>query len=145
MARVKLELPNHFHFKTEIQVRESDMNRGGHLGNDTLVSLLNEARIRFYASHGYSEDNVDGAGTIMSDAVIVYRSEAFAGDTLGLEIAAGDFTRIGCDLYYRVTNSATGHEVARAKTAIGFLDYRERKILPVPGPFRALFEKHTDR
>lgn len=145
MARVKLELPDRFHFKTEIHVRESDMNRGGHLGNDTLFSLMNEARVQFYSSLGYSEGNVDGAGTIMSDAVIVYRSEVFAGDDLVLEIAAGDFTRIGCDLYYRITNAETGQEVARAKTAIGFLDYRERRIRPVPRPFKALFEERTEQ
>ena len=145
MARVKLELPDQFPFKTEIHVRESDMNHGGYLGNDTLLSLMNEARIQFFHSLGYREDNVDGAGTIMSDAVIVYKSGSVAGDDLTFEIAACDFTRIGCDLYYRISNSVTGHEVARAKTAIGFMDYRERKILPVPRPFRALFERHSGR
>ena len=145
MPRIKLELPEHFHFKTEIHVRESDLNHGGFLGNDALFSLMNEARIQFYNSLGYSEENVDGAGTVMSDAVIVFKSESSAGDGLTFELAAGDFTRIGCDLYYRITNAATGVEVARAKTAIGFLDYRERKMLPVPKPFRALFEDPAGR
>ena len=145
MGRIKLEMPKEFPFRTEIHIRASDMNHGGYLGNDTLFSLMTEARIQFYRSFGYNEGNVDGAGTFMSDAVILYKGESFAGDDLTFEIAAGDFTRIGCDLYYRVTNSVTGQEVARAKTAIGFLDYRERKILPVPRAFRALFEGQADR
>ena len=139
MARIKLDLPERFHFQTRIGIRESDMNQGGHLGNDALFSLLNEARVKFYGSLGYSEGNVEGAGTIMSDAVIVYKAESFAGDELEFEVTAGDFSRIGCELYYRVTNTRTGAEVARAKTAIGFRDYQARKILPVPDGFRSKF------
>ena len=137
MARIKLELPESFRFKTEIALRVTDMNRGGHLGNDALFAMLNEARVKFYESLGYSEVDVEGAGTIMSDAVIVYKAESFPGDTLAFEVAAGDFSRIGCDLYYRVSNTRTGAEVARAKTAIGFFDYQARKIMPVPEAFKA--------
>jgi acyl-CoA thioesterase FadM len=74
MARIKLDLPDRFHFRTEIDVRESDMNRGGHLANDALFSLMNEARVKFYDSLGYREEDVEGTGTIMSDAVIVYKA-----------------------------------------------------------------------
>ena len=139
MARVKLELPDRFNFKTQIDVRESDMNRGDHLANDALFSLMNEARVKFYNDLGYREEDVEGTGTIMSDAVIVYRAESFAGDTLVFEVTAGDFSRIGCDLFYRVTNARTGTEVARAKTAIGFFDYDARKLTSVPEGFRRKF------
>ncbi len=137
MARIKLDLPERFQFKMEIDVRESDMNRGGHLANDALFSLLNEARVQFYGSLGYREEDVEGTGTIMSDAVIVYKAESFAGDTLRLEVTAGEFSRIGCDLFYRVTNAKTGVEVARAKTAIGFFDYAVRRLTAVPDGFRS--------
>ena len=139
MARIKLDLPERFPFVTEIDVRESDMNRGGHLANDALFSLMNEARVKFYESLGYREEDVEGTGTIMSDAVIVYKAESFAGDRLAFEVTAGDFSRIGCDLFYRVTNVRTGHEVARAKTAIGFFDYVARKLIQVPEGFRTKF------
>ena len=136
MARIKLDLPAQFPFRIDIQVRDSDMNRGGHLGNDVLFSFLNEARVKFYASLGYSEENVEGASTIMSDAVIVYKAKSFAGDMLHFEVTARDFTRIGCDLFYRVTKAPNGTEVARAKTAIGFVDHQTRKVCPVPDGFK---------
>ena len=139
MARIKLDLPERFTFSTEIDIRESDMNRGGHLANDALFSLMNEARVRFYHSLGYREEDVEGTGTIMSDAVIVYKAESFVGDRLAFEVTAGDFSRIGCDLFYRVTNTRTGHEVARAKTAIEFFDYGTRKLTQVPEGFRSKF------
>jgi 4-hydroxybenzoyl-CoA thioesterase len=139
VARIKLELPERFPFQTEVQVLEAHLHRGIHLGNAALFSLINDARMSFFESMGYSEVDVEGAGTIMSDAVVVYKSESFAGDLLRLEVTAGDFSRVGCDLFYRVTNAVTGVEVARAKTAIGFVDYGTRKLLAVPEAFKSRF------
>ena len=47
MARVKLQLPANFLFSTEIPIRISDINYGGHLGNDAVLSIVHEARIQF--------------------------------------------------------------------------------------------------
>ncbi|MCW8811925.1 MAG: acyl-CoA thioesterase, partial [Chlorobium sp.] len=77
MARIKVELPEKFHFRTEIQIRITDINYGGHLGNDSLLSIIHEARLRFLNHLGYSESNVEGIGIIMVDAGIQYKSEAF--------------------------------------------------------------------
>ena len=47
MPRVKVALPATFPFRTEIPVRITDLNYGGHLGNDALLGLLHEARVHF--------------------------------------------------------------------------------------------------
>jgi acyl-CoA thioesterase FadM len=80
MPRIKLDLPKHFHFTTEIPIRISDINYGGHLGNDAVLSILHESRVRLLLEHGYSEFNVEGVGIIMTDSAIVYKSEAFYGE-----------------------------------------------------------------
>ncbi|HKL21316.1 MAG TPA: thioesterase family protein [Tichowtungia sp.] len=135
MGRVKLELPEPFPFSTELTVRITDLNYGGHLGNaDTLV-LLHEARVRFLKAHGYSETDVEGYGTIMLDAVIQFKSQAFAGDVLIAEVAAGDFSRIGCDIFYRLTNKETGAVVAVAKTGVSVFDYENQKRVSPPEVF----------
>ena len=48
MARVKINLPEEFDLCTRFQVRTADVNGGGHLGNNSLVALLNEAMIQFF-------------------------------------------------------------------------------------------------
>ncbi|MGB2867051.1 MAG: thioesterase family protein [Bacteroidota bacterium] len=141
MPRVKLELPSEFDFTTELPIRITDINYGGHLGNDTVLSLLHEARVRFLKHHGYTELNIEGAGSIMSDAVIVFKSEAFYGDVVVVEIALGDFERKSCDFLYRISNKETEKEIARAKTGIVFFDYQQRKPLQVPDRFRAKFAR----
>ncbi len=50
MPRVELELPERFQFVTEIPLRITDINYGGHLGNDALLSLLHEAQCNSYGT-----------------------------------------------------------------------------------------------
>lgn len=57
-----------------------------------------------------------------------------------MEIGGQDFSRVGGDLVYRVSNVEGGREVARAKTGIVFFDYGKRKVRGAPPEFRALFE-----
>ncbi|MEK6565270.1 MAG: thioesterase family protein [Bacteroidota bacterium] len=138
MPRAKLDLPSKFHFSTEIPLRIGDVNYNNHLGNDTVLSLIHEARVRFWNKHGYTELNIEGVGTIMSDAVIVYKSEAFYGDVLTIDVAVADLQRVGFDFVYLLTNKKSGKEVARAKTGIVFFDYDKRKIADMPEKFRAM-------
>lgn len=137
MGRIKLELPETFPFSTELTVRITDLNYGGHLGNaDTLV-LIHEARVQFLKSYGYSEIDVEGYGTIMIDAVIQFKNQAFAGDVLVAEVAAADFSRLGCDIFYRLTNKETGAVVAVAKTGVSVFDYENQKRISPPAAFIA--------
>ena len=138
MGRVKLALPEQFIFTTEISVRISDVNYGGHLGNDSVLSMIHEARVRFLAAHNYSELNICGVGLIQSDAVIVYKAEAFYGDNITIELAVGDFSATGCDFIYRLTRQADGREIVRAKTGIAFYDYEKKRPVRVPAEFKEL-------
>lgn len=137
MARITVELPEAFLFETEIPVRVTDLNYGNHVGNDAILSIMHEIRIRFYRHLGYrNELNIEGdVGQIISDAAIVYKSESFLGDILVGKIAAADFNKYGFDFVYLITNQATGKEVARGKTGTVFFDYTKRKVTSVPSSF----------
>lgn len=135
MARARLDLPETLPFTTEMEVRIGDINYGGHLGNDAVLTLVHEARVRFLAALGYTESNVEGRGIIMTDAIVLYRAEAFLGDRLKIEVGTADVGAHGCDLLYRITNVATGKEIARVKTGIAFFDYAARKLAPTPEAF----------
>ncbi len=136
MARVRLTLPKKFLFSTEIPIRITDINYGGHLGNDAVLSLVHEARIQFLQHFGYSEFDIEGVGIMMTDAVVVYSSEGFYGDFLIVDVGAVDFQSSHCDIMFRLTNKGTGKEVARAKTGIAFFDRQKRRIAPLPELFR---------
>lgn len=135
MPRIKIELPANFSFSTEIPIYINHINYGNHLDNSALISLVSEARVRFFKAFGYTELNIEGLGIVVADAAIQYKSEAFHGEVLCFEMAADDFNKYGCDLVYRVSDQATGREVARGKTGIMFFDYTARQVALVPEIF----------
>ncbi|MGI4869938.1 MAG: thioesterase family protein [Janthinobacterium lividum] len=132
MARVKIALPPTFLFATTVPVRITDLNYGGHLGNDALLSILHEARVRFLAHFGTREvDPATQLGFIMADVAVEYKAEAFYGDVLHIGLGAADLNKYGFDLVYHVKNQ-DGKEVARAKTGMLAFDYSTRKLRPLP-------------
>lgn len=141
MPRVKIEIPEKFIFKTEIPIRITDINYGGHLGNDSLLAIVHEARVRLLNHLGYTESNVEGAGIIMIDVAVQYKAEGFYGDELAIEIAVNDFSAIGCDFVYRLKNKKSTKEIAIAKTGIVFFNYDKRKTVKIPTGFKEKIEE----
>lgn len=134
MQRIKLSLPDQFSFSTTITPRITDMNYGGHLGNDKLLTLIHEARLHYLLYYGYSELAFAGVGIVMADAAIEYKHEIKYGDVLKVYIAATDFDRFGFDIYYKVVIVKDETEVlaAKVKTGIICFDYKMGKRTAVP-------------
>jgi acyl-CoA thioester hydrolase len=138
VARVNLILPESFTFKTVLDVRVTEINYGNHVGNDRMVSLLHEARLRFLRSFGFGEFNISGLGIMVTDLMVEFKSESFVGENLQFEVGVNDFNKYGCDFIYRVTCADEGRLVTLAKTGIVFFDYDERKISKIPKKFTDL-------
>lgn len=139
MARVKLDIPRgNPVFSTEMPIRVTDLNYGNHLGNDAVLGLVHEARVRMLRSFGYSEMDIGGCGIIMADAMIVYKNEGLYGYDLQVQIYTGEVSRLSFELYYLITTGTgkPGMEIARVKTGIVCFDYRQRRIVPVPEDFK---------
>lgn len=136
MARVKLDLPDQFDFSIDLDVRISDINYGNHLGNDRMVTLIHEARLRYLQHHGLTELDIDGLGLMVTDIVVTFSAESFLGDVLTFSVGLADFNKYGCDVVYRVENRAQGRKVAEAKTGVVFFDYSARRLARIPELFK---------
>lgn len=137
MPRLELRPREPYPFACELAVRTTDLNYGGHLGNDRLLALVHEARVAFLGAHGWSELDCGGPGLIMADAAIAYRAEAFAGDVLRFEVAAVEPSRAGFRLALRVTRPSDGAEVALVETGMVCFDYGRRRPVALPATVRA--------
>ena len=137
MPRLDLKAREPYAFACELTVRTTDLNYGGHLGNDRLLALVQEARVAFLARHGWTELDCGGAGLIMADAALVYRAEAFAGDVLRFQVAAVEPTRVGFRLVMRATRPVDGDEVALVETGMVCFDYARRRPVALPDVVRA--------
>jgi acyl-CoA thioester hydrolase len=134
MARVKLDIPAHKIFTTDIPVRITDINYGNHVGNDALVSIVHEARMQWLAHNNYTELNVAGAALIMADLTVEYKSESFYGDTLNVAISIGEINKISFEIFYEITTTRNNKKIliANVKTGMVCFDYEARKIINIP-------------
>ena len=130
MSRIKIQLPGQFNFSTTISIRITDLNYGGHVGNDTILSLLHEARMQFLKSFDYTEMKFENVSLIMSDVAIEFKAELFYGNVIKVFVTANNFTRVGFDIYYKLMNENT--IAAIAKTGMVCFDYEKRRVVSVP-------------
>ena len=134
MERIKVLLPPSFEFSTNIIIRITDLNYGGHVGNDVFMSLVHEARQQFLLHHGYSELNFAGTSLIMADAAIEYKHELAYADEVRISVSATGFDKIGFDIYYQleVKKGNNWHLAGKVKTGMICFDYKTKKKAIVP-------------
>lgn len=129
MNRIKVNIPEYFSFSTSIKVTLRDLNYGNHVGNDTVLSLLQEARQQFLATRGYKELDIEGFGLIMVDAMIEFKKELQYADTILISVHAQDFDKMGFDFFYKIELIQEDQFIlaVRAKTGMLLYDYLNKK------------------
>lgn len=134
MERIKVSLPDRFSFSTNISIRITDLNYGGHVGNDVFLSLVHEARAQFLHHFGYTELDFEGVGLIMADAAIEYKLELVYGHEVRISIAALSFDKLGFDIVYLMEVKEGEKWVTAGKVKTGMLcfDYTAKKRVSVP-------------
>ncbi|QGZ30694.1 thioesterase family protein [Stutzerimonas stutzeri] len=142
MARLTLQFPeDQFCFTTQLTVRITDINAGNHLANDSMISMISEARARFLFAYGIAETRKDGSGIIVTDLATTYKAEAHARDVLLFEVGVMDFNKYGGDIIFRITRPADDTLIAMAKSGFVFYNYLDTRVVPMPAEFGAKFPK----
>lgn len=143
MEWVKLNLPETFAFNTTITIRITDVNYGGHVGNDVFLSLIHEARLQFYKHFNYTEINLEGIGTIMADVAMEYKAELFYGDVVEIAVTVANIGRVGFDIFYLLEKNVGENKqvVAKAKTGILCYNYATKKVVSVPITAKEKFQQ----
>ena len=142
MARLHLDFPeDQYYYTTPLTVRVTDINAANHLGNDSMISMISEARARFLFEYGVPETERDGTGIIVTDLATTYRAEAHARDQLLFEVGVMDFNKYGGDIIFRVTRPKDRALVAMAKSGFVFFNYKTSQVVAMPEEFRAKFSK----
>jgi acyl-CoA thioester hydrolase len=130
MARIKLLVPAHILAVITIPVRISDINYGNHLGNDSFISIIHEARMQWLQQHNFTELDIDGTGLILADLAVEFKAEGFYGDIIEVAISAGEISKISFELFYTLKTKRNDTVVllAIAKTGIVCYNYKQKKV-----------------
>lgn len=134
MQRIQLNLPEHFIFSTNIAIRITDLNYGGHVGNDSFLSIIHEARQQFLNYYHYSELNFEGTSLIMADVAVEYKRELNYGDIVTISVAANGFDKLGFDIFYLLEVFKENKKCLAGKAKTGMLcyNYQHKKLMPLP-------------
>ena len=122
-------------FSTPVNVLVSHQNYGNHLGYDAVLSLLQEARLRWLKTirADLTEVNIeDGVGWLVKEVHLTYDWEAFHGDELLIELCIGETTKTTLTLEYAVENKTTNKRVCFATTKLVFYHFESSKVARVP-------------
>lgn len=133
MARIKIEIPEQIIATFQIPVRITDINYGNHMGNDSFIAIVHEARMQWLTQYGYTELNIEGTGLIMSDLGVEFKNESFYGDVLEVKISVGAQSSVSFELFYQLSAKRNNETVllANAKTGMVCYDYAAKKVIPI--------------
>lgn len=118
-------------FTTTLPVNIEHINYGGHLAHDKLVTLMHEARLRFFDRLGQSEIDFYGISLILKSMTVNYRQEVFRGEKLTFAITIAEVRGSAFSLNYEVRNAAAEKIADAVFVLVGF-DYGKRKIARLP-------------
>jgi len=140
MARLKIELPQKRLASVSIPVRITDINYGNHVGNNSIVEIIHEARVQFLKQHGFTELDVAGTALIMSELLVEFKNESFYNDVLEVKIFSGEITRVSFELFYEISVKKNEQKIiiAHAKTGMVCYNYELKKVSAVPEALRLI-------
>jgi acyl-CoA thioester hydrolase len=139
MGRLKIELPAHSLFTTQIPVRITDLNYGNHVGNNAIVEIIHEARVQFLKHYGLAELQ-SGTSLIMSELQVEYKNESYYPDVLRISVFSGEISRVSFELFYEISTQRNERSIiiALAKTGMVCYDYSIKKVKPVPENLKSI-------
>jgi len=112
-------MQNNFNFSTVLNVRINEINYGGHLGNDSFLSLFQEGRLRYLKQFDWSELTIgEDTSLIMSQAHINFKAEAFWGDSLKILVRITKMDKIRFTFEYQIESAENEKKVV----ATGYTD-----------------------
>ncbi len=142
MSRLKVNIPDDFSFVTEIPVMVQHINWGLHLGNDSYLAMIHEARVRYLDTLKVTEKSFhESIGLVLTDSYVSYKLEASHGDVVQIHVAMNHLTRLEADFYYKLVSKNTGKVIATAKTGCAFFDYEKRALAPLSKDFVEKLQK----
>ena len=140
MARVKINIPKQILATIIIPIRITDINYGNHVGNDSFVRIIHEARVIWLSMYNYTELNIGDAGLIMSDLEIEFKKESFYSDIIEVQLSTGEVSNIGFELYYQIFTTRKNEKLLllNAKTGMICYDYTHKKVAYLPVDFKKI-------
>ncbi|MBT8327859.1 MAG: thioesterase family protein [Bacteroidia bacterium] len=124
---MKIEMPSTWQFKTEIEIRVTDLNYGNHLANQQFLAFAQEARMKFFNQFSFTELDFGGTSLIQADAAITYKGEGHLADIVEISVSAIKTGNSSFNVFYSFWNKTKNAPMADLRTALVCFDYSTGK------------------
>ena len=129
-------------FVHTLTVRFRDLDVLNHVNNAVYLTYLEEARLAFSSEMGIDWSRFQEQGFVLARCEIDYRHPAVLGDTLHIELSAGEIGRSSFEFHYRIVRAQDARLVAEARTTQVSFDFRRNRPARTPEAWRAALERH---
>lgn len=121
-------------YEMEYKVIVSDINYGGHMGNERALIIFQQTRMEWLNNIGYDETNIEGKGLIQLESHVYYMKEVFLGEKLKCRITNIEQEKITFNINYEIINEK--NEIAiKGTTRMAVFDYEKKKLVRIPKEF----------
>jgi acyl-CoA thioesterase FadM len=140
MRRLDLSIGENdlFVFEMRLHLMSSHLNKRGSLAEESILFLLQEARMRYLAEEGMTEKElVDNVGFMISQATLNYRAEAGYNDELSIQIYASRFAQKSrlFSFHYQIIRVSDNAVIVDAATQHEFYNYQTKRMACAPSKF----------
>jgi acyl-CoA thioesterase FadM len=142
VSRVKLTELSLYEFCHRLTVRATDINYAVHVGNETMLGLVHEARSQFMAQLGFETIAVknNDVGLIIADLAVNFKAEAYTHDRLEIDCQIGEIQGRSFRLFHRILRAE--QVIALIEPGLVAFDYRARNVVQLPADFLATLENY---
>ena len=122
-------------FSTNISIQVNHLNYGNHLGHDALLSVLQEARLRWLKTIDplSSEINIaNDVGLLVKEVNLSYHSPGHHGDILDITFHLEKLKRTAFSLHHEVFNQTTDFLLGNGTIVFVCFDYKAKGIAAIP-------------
>lgn len=121
-------------YEMDYKVIISDINYGGHMGNERALIIFQQARMEWLNSIGYDEADIEGKGMIQLESHVYYLKEVFLGEILKCRITGVEVEKITFNMNYEIINE-NNEIVIKGTTKMAVFDYERKRVGRIPKEF----------
>lgn len=119
----------------EVTVRFCETDALGHINNTSYFIYLEEARIKFFESLGYSMDK-DEWNFIMASTKCDFVNQGYFNQILTVSTYVTKIGTKSFEINHEMICSQTGQLIAKGNAIIVFFDFTDQKSKPIPDLLR---------
>lgn len=122
-------------YEMEYKVIVSDINYGGHMGNERALIIFQQARMEWLNSIGFDEADLgEGKGMIQLESHVYYLKEVLLGEILKCIVKEVNVIKNSFEIIYEVLNEKEETAIKGSTKMMAF-DYERKRVARIPKGF----------